>query len=447
MSMMHTYQRWIAMVVVGLCVGLGPAQATPSNQSAPASTAVDTVALVPFEQQQMPALVDQQGDLVSLQELADESDGTVNIFALAEELEQAIQLAQADKPADVPTFFNKSAATQPAAVTTAQPATGQVPVTTQTNATTTPSGGSATSNSASQPAVPPSVRAQREREQTQYITQEQQIAKIKAEAEAAEKAYIQSVREEAYRQVELEAFPMSPEQIKKLRLKLDETQRAQEAYPGTPPKPVSTSLIVNLSPGTTPPVIRLGMGFVSSLVFVDATGAPWPIVSYDVGAPDVFNIQWDKNSNMLLLQSLKPYKYGNIAVNLVGLNTPVMLTLVPGQKVIDYRVDLRVQALGPKPNHDLLGDGLPANANALLLNFLNGAPPDAADALMVHGSHTQAWVFKNRLYVRSRFKVISPSWLASMTSADGTHVYELPKTPILLLSRHGKVVSMQLEGF
>lgn len=278
-------------------------------------------------------------------------------------------------------------------------------------------------------------------------TQAEAVARIKAESEKAERDYIEAMRERAYRQTELEAFPMNPQHIIKLRQKLDETQRAQEVYPGTPPEPVSTSLIVNLSPGTTPPVVRLGLGFVSSLVFVDATGAPWQILSYDVGAPDIFNIQWDKDSNMLLIQPLRPYTYGNIAVSLKGLNTPVMLTLVPGQKVIDYRVDMRIQALGPNPNEDLLGDGLPANANSLLLNFLNGAAPDSAKPLMVHGSYTQAWVFRNKLYVRSRFKVISPSWLSSMASADGTHVYELPKAPVLLLSRHGKIVSMQLEGF
>ena len=43
-------------------------------------------------------------------------------------------------------------------------------------------------------------------------------------------------------------------------------------------------------PGATPPAIRLAQGYVSSLVFVDSTGAPWPIASFDIGDPK--GCQW-----------------------------------------------------------------------------------------------------------------------------------------------------------
>lgn len=490
MTIPFTTWRGIALVMTGFCLVITNAQA--NNSQAPDSVVAVTSEARPFTH------TDDEPPM-KLISITDDSDAMVNLFDLAKELDEAIQARQpqpniksnenirtAQQSEQTPAKAPLNISNQPprdaeqAKITeqTKPPlflALNQTDATAQrlTDAIQQQTTQSFTPNTSQnmpqiepqspvdnyflqaqtqQQVLPPALQAQRQQEtqQTQAqpeLTEAEMIAKIKADTDQAEQAYIQRMRERAFDQVQLEAFPMTPDQIIEMRHNLDKTQRAQEVYPGTPPKPVSTSLIVNLSPGTTPPVIRLGKGFVSSLVFVDATGAPWKILSYDVGAPDIFNVQWDKESNMLLIQSNKPYSYGNIAVNLVGLNTPVMLTLLPGQREIDYRVDLRVQALGPNPNTHLLDDGMPANADKVLLNFLNGAAPDIAKPLLVHGSHTQAWSMKNRLYVRSRFKVISPSWLASMTSADGTHVYELPKTPVLLLSRHGKVVSMQLEGF
>jgi len=50
------------------------------------------------------------------------------------------------------------------------------------------------------------------------------------------------------------------------------------------------------------------------------------------------------------------------------------------------------------------------------------------------------------MYVRTNLTVLSPGWLASMTSADGTHAYEMQKSPVLLVSWHGKVMQLKVEG-
>ncbi|WP_251365941.1 DotH/IcmK family type IV secretion protein [Coxiella-like endosymbiont of Rhipicephalus sanguineus] len=80
--------------------------------------------------------------------------------------------------------------------------------------------------------------------------------------------------------------------------KVSKWQSLRQIYP---PKPTSASVIVNLSPEATLPVIRLSSGFVTSLVFLDSTGAPWPIQAYDLGDPNSFNIQWNKKDNTLLV--------------------------------------------------------------------------------------------------------------------------------------------------
>ncbi|ARG99557.1 DotH/IcmK family type IV secretion protein [Legionella micdadei] len=250
----------------------------------------------------------------------------------------------------------------------------------------------------------------------------------------------------AFEGVSRQLFPLSPEQIIRLKQMYQANEFAEASTAGTPPKPTATSQIVNLSPGSTPPVIRLSQGFVSSLVFLDSTGAPWPISAYDLGDPSSFNIQWDKTSNTLMIQALKLYNYGNLAVRLRGLNTPVMLTLIPGQKAVDYRVDLRIQGFGPNAKTMPTEEGLPPSANDVLLHVLDGVPPAGSQRLTVSGGDARAWIIGDKMYVRTNLTILSPGWIGSMTSADGMHAYEMQKSPVLLVSWHGKVMQLKVEG-
>ena len=254
------------------------------------------------------------------------------------------------------------------------------------------------------------------------------------------------IDEAAFKAVTEQAFPLSAEEIIRLKQLYHTKEYAAASDVGTPPKPTASSQIVNLSPGSTPPVVRLSQGFVSSLVFLDSAGSPWPIAAYDLGDPSAFNVQWDKTSNTLMIQATRLYNYGNLAVRLQGLNTPVMLTLIPGQKAVDYRLDLRVQGYGPNAQTMLREEGVPPAASDLLLHVLEGVPPSGSSRLQVSGGDARAWLLKDRLFVRTNLTVLSPGWIGSMTSADGMHAYEMQKTPVLLVSWHGKVMQLKLEG-
>ncbi|PJD90568.1 MAG: type IV secretion protein IcmK [Legionella sp.] len=255
-----------------------------------------------------------------------------------------------------------------------------------------------------------------------------------------------AIDELAFKGVEAQLFPLDPKKIQDLRKKYNQNEFAKTTDIDTPPKPTATSQFVNLSPGSTPPVIRLSQGFVSSLVFLDSTGAPWPISAFDLGDPASFNIQWDKTSNTLMIQATKLYTYGNLAVRLSGLNTPVMLTLIPGQKAVDYRVDLRVQGYGPNAKSMPMEEGLPPSASDALLHVLDGVPPAGSTRLVVSGGDARAWLSGNKMFVRTNLTILSPGWMGSMTSADGMHAYEMQKSPVLLVSWHGKVMQLKIEG-
>ncbi|EDP46565.1 DotH/IcmK family type IV secretion protein [Rickettsiella grylli] len=241
-------------------------------------------------------------------------------------------------------------------------------------------------------------------------------------------------------------LPMSPEQIKRLRALFNQTQAAAATTPGTPPRPTISSQFVQLEPGATPTVIRLAEGYVTTLAFLDSTGQPWPVENYDIGNPQAFNIQWDKKSNLLMIQATSLYNVGNLAVQLRHLETPVMVTLISGQKAVDYRVDLRIPGNGPHAKA-LLGRNLPQRANPVLLNVLEGVPPPKNVALKVSGGLAQAWLMDNHLYLRTRLTLISPAWIASMSSPDGMKAYEMPKTPLILGFEDGQSIQLKIEGF
>lgn len=254
-----------------------------------------------------------------------------------------------------------------------------------------------------------------------------------------------TMRDEAFKQLLDKISPLTPDQIIEMRKQQDKAQQAVATTPNTPPRPVSSTLTIDLSPGITPPVIRLSAGFVSSLVFVDSTGQPWPISDYSLGNPKSFNIQWDKKTNTMFIQSTTTYSTANLAIRLATLDTPVMLSLVSGQRDVDYRVDLQVQGRGPNALAPIVGDNLPTG-NPALLSVLDGVPPPGSVELLVSNGLGRAWVSKGKLIFRTQLTVLSPAWSSIVSSADGTKVYEMVQTPLILVSQNGKLVKIELKG-
>lgn len=260
----------------------------------------------------------------------------------------------------------------------------------------------------------------------------------------------------AFNEVKDSISPLSDDQVRDIR-KLFNNMNRMQAYTGdVPAKPVSTTVSVDLAPGATPPVIRLGAGYISSVLFLDSTGEPWPIKAIDIGNPSLFNVQWNKSTagedtgdtmlNTLLIQSKTMFKEGNIAVMLRGMNTPVMITLIPGQKVIDYRVDMQIPRRGP--NAKVEYQVQPSGANPLLLDVLNGVKPIKAKAVKIHGSvSAQGWKIGKTLFIRMKETVLSPGWFSTMSAADGTmHAYEMPLSSTILILDNGQVRKLTVEG-
>ncbi|MFM8454368.1 MAG: DotH/IcmK family type IV secretion protein [Gammaproteobacteria bacterium] len=254
-----------------------------------------------------------------------------------------------------------------------------------------------------------------------------------------------TLRSEAFKQLLDSQSPLTPDQILELRKQQELIQRASTVPATAPPRPVSSTMQIELSPGFAPPVIRLAAGYVSSIMFLDSTGKPWPLADYSLGNSREFNIQWDRKTHTLFMQSTTPYATGNMAIRLAKLETPITVSLVAGQKEVDYRLDLQVKARGPNAQAPIVQD-LPQATPSYLINALDGIPPPNSQELIVSGGPGRAWLTGSTLIFRSPLTVLSPGWRSTLSSPDGTHVYEMAQTPLILASEAGKPIKIMIKG-
>jgi intracellular multiplication protein IcmK len=144
---------------------------------------------------------------------------------------------------------------------------------------------------------------------------------------------------------------------------------------------------------------------------------------------------------------LAKYAFGNMSIRLVGLITPLSFKLRASSGQVYYRYDAHVPKLGPKAAAPLIDHGNDLVAgDAMLMNILDGMPPISSTRLNVVGvdAQTAAWRIGSKVYLRTPYMLLSPGWDGSVGSGDGTHVYEIPDTPVLLLSDNGNLIHARI---
>ncbi|WP_426212696.1 DotH/IcmK family type IV secretion protein [Massilia sp. TWP1-3-3] len=157
-----------------------------------------------------------------------------------------------------------------------------------------------------------------------------------------------------YQRAEQVVSPFSNSEIVRLRQKLDGSRKAK-AYRPVRTVPRISSASVDLSPGSALPIARTLPGEMTTLVFVDATGAPWPLAAAPrVSDARYFEVEWLQGTPAVVISALSAYEDGNVTVFLSGLATPIVIKLSTGEpdskdrsRVVDYRLDLRVPGRGP----------------------------------------------------------------------------------------------------
>lgn len=246
-------------------------------------------------------------------------------------------------------------------------------------------------------------------------------------------------------------FSVTPNQIMGLRQKANERAKAASELPMAEPKPVTGSITVSLAPGSQPPVIRPFLNNTTTFVVIDSTGQPWPVENFVVGNETAFSVKRFDLSPTGSSFSIVPkgmYAKTNLALKLVGQDTPIVINLMAGQHEVDSRTEVRVQGRGPNAvvNSGTMVEG----TDVRLLPVLDGIPPENAKRLQVLGdSNTTVWLSNNRFIVRTPLKIISPASNSFVSSAEGNmNVYVITKVPqIRGITKDQKIITLNVKGY
>lgn len=250
--------------------------------------------------------------------------------------------------------------------------------------------------------------------------------------------------------------PFTPDEIRDLAATYDESREAK-AYKPVRAVPRISSVSVDLAPGSSMPIARMLPGTPTSLVFIDSTGAPWPLAATPrISDSRIFYPEWLQGTHVVVVSALSPYESGTLTVFLQNMPTPVVLQLSTGEegtkestRDVDVRLDVRVPGRGPNAKAPVVGPGKIDLYDDTLQAFLDGLPPVEAKTIKTIGSvpaGTKVYQLSNELFVRTTYDLKSPFDQTS-SSANGTRVYRMPLTPYVTFSDMGRSVTVQLDIF
>jgi intracellular multiplication protein IcmK len=275
---------------------------------------------------------------------------------------------------------------------------------------------------------------------------EQAALQAQADADAAQMQRHELYRRKSFERAELGVLPLSSDQIRAFMHRFEDTQRAaQPPYEGTPRGQVRISTL-SLDPGTEAPQVNLAAGYVTTINMLDASGEPWPIL--DVGIGGNFEVSpTAAGTHVVRVMPLTHVGTGDLSVLLKDLPTPVIFKLNAGGPSVDLRFDARVPKFGPNAKMPLVDHPHIVAGNESIMMMLENAPPGEARSMKVSGldTRTKAWMLGEHVYVRTPLTLLSPSWNASVSSADGMTVYEIGDAPVLLMSDNGAVLRAHLS--
>lgn len=263
------------------------------------------------------------------------------------------------------------------------------------------------------------------------------------------------------------SFPLTPEQIQKLREEDSAASQAAMSRP-TPAAARSDVLAVDLSPGAESPIIELLHGFATSIEVLDASGKPWPVANFTVGDDSAFKVelvgaalasdvaQSDVDTpaaigSVLTLTAKRRFAATNLIVVLQNQSRPISVVLRAAEPTataqLRDRVTLSVQALGPYAQSFAAKTFEHLDAGEDVRAALMGQAP-RADARELLGAElppgTRAWRSGQTLWLRTEHTLISPAHEASVSG--GVHrAYRLRYLPVVVLSDLGSLKEVHLQ--
>lgn len=252
---------------------------------------------------------------------------------------------------------------------------------------------------------------------------------------------------------------LSPDEIHQLKKLMLDSKRAASMPVDEPPMPEIGMLQIDLSPGAIPPIIRLSENEGSSIVFMDNSGNPWTIQNFVNFAPKLATVTSPlKNGHILTVEPKAPFGNGNLAVFLQGLQTPITITMLAGQKNVDYRVDMRVPRRLPSSTPEVgaptpsFGSSDAAVSDPILVDVVqNTVHANNVEKVPASGADVMAWMKTSgdtkTLLIRTQGILLAPVAIdgKKVIASDGTKAYEIRPTPFVTILLNGRTHNVSLD--
>ncbi len=257
-------------------------------------------------------------------------------------------------------------------------------------------------------------------------------------------------RKEAFDAALQGLLPLRPEEIRALLERFDRTQESVQipVYPN--PKPEVAVQTVPLDPGSLPVSVKVAYGHVTTINILDSSGSPWPIQDITwAGDFEVIESGSENGSHIIRISPQSEFAFGNMSLRLLALDTPIVLTLETSREIVHYRFDAIIPEIGPFGKTPFIQTRVSITAgDKNLTSILEGIVPLDAERLNVSGvdNRTSAYKLDGMTILRTPFTLLSPAWESSVSSADGTRVYALQETPVVLLSERGKTLRARISS-
>jgi intracellular multiplication protein IcmK len=250
---------------------------------------------------------------------------------------------------------------------------------------------------------------------------------------------------------DFEQSQLTTGQVKRLKKQnLQNSEASMSPYNSTP-KPVTRTLMIDLSPGVNAPILRLSSGSLTSIVFSSLNGDPWYIENVKLNRnmfSDGANAGDTNPTNVLTLEPLRPIAQGNVSVMLKGLSTPVIFSLSSGQKEVDFRVDVKISGRNPDATTKVSYEERIPSIDDNVPYFLDGVPPKQAKKLRVVGGDVEAWELNNSMYIRTNADVQYPAYYSSARSTSGLAVYRFDQIyHSVTLLQNGRAYTVMIENY
>lgn len=272
---------------------------------------------------------------------------------------------------------------------------------------------------------------------------------LQAQMEAEALVQQEKIKEMTFDAALDQLLPLKPEGIRKVLDTFKDSREAAET-PIVVPQPKNEVRTISLDPAEAPATLLTSPGYVTTVTILDASGAPWPI--QDVSWGGRFDISPpEEGGHIVRLSPQTAHGTGNLSVRLVDLITPITFSLGTGLEEVHYRFDARIPKNGPLAKTPLIEYGglkTVAGTDDNLVAILDGTPDATAEKLSLSGvdGRTTAWRAGGKIYLRTPLALLSPAWDSSVASADGTNVYTLKETPVILLSDGGRMVHASIAA-